>query len=113
MPPPRKAELAVIMQLFSVLPTAPPPRLRAELRLNVQLFRVPPPAPPPTPAELAVSVQLETRALADSHNTPPPASPQPSSDPWVAPLVSVKPVRAAPLARKTHRTAPSSLVVPG
>src|SRR5437016_1195494 len=44
------AELPVTMQLFSVLPRAPPPST-AELPLNVQLFSVPPYAPPPSEAE--------------------------------------------------------------
>src|SRR5216110_503322 len=91
-PPPADDELAVSVQLFNAAETAPPPKPSTELPLSVQLYSVPPYAAPPAfSAQLPVSTQLDTTALVDSPNTPPPPS--------AAPLVRVKPTKAAPLAR--------------
>src|ERR1035438_9667687 len=78
---------------------APPPRI-AELPFRVQPNRVHPSTPPPFVAELPVRVQLVSAAFAEAHHTPPPL-------PSLAyPLVSVNPVRLAPLVREAHRFVP-------
>ena len=88
------------MQLFSVPQAAPPPSA-AELPVSVQLFSVPEYAPPPDErAELPVSTQLVTTALAESHHTPPPLRSRCVSPVLLrGPLVRVKPDNTAPSVR--------------
>ena len=51
-------ELPVTVQLFNVLPAAPPPQMIAELPVNVQLLSVQSAAPPPSIDTLPERVQL-------------------------------------------------------
>src|SRR5947209_6205875 len=99
-PPEVKAELPVNVQLFSAEPNAPPPEPeRAELPVNVQLSSLEPKAAPAKAnAELPANEQFSTEPDTDEHQTPPPLCSwfwSPAA--LVAPLVSVKPARVAPL----------------
>src|ERR1051326_4919538 len=68
---------------------------------------VPPKTPPPALAALLIMKQFETETV-ESQYAPPPESPL-----RVAPLVSIKPDKVAPLESQAQRIAPSPLVVPG
>src|SRR5207247_1921360 len=76
----------------------------AELPVRMQLFSVPRYAPPPkSPAELPLNTHLDTTALADSQNTPPPLS-------LAVPFVSVKPTSAVSLIIYTQRISPAPAI---
>src|SRR4051812_49252454 len=110
-PPPNvEAELLTSKQLFRLsrgTRYAPPPDW-AELRMKLQLLKVPSIAPPPQKyAELPTRTQFEIRQADASQKIPPPfwvvlGSPLVVS---VAPLVSVNPLKAAPLVIYTQRIA--------
>jgi hypothetical protein len=72
-PPPKAAELRTMTQLVSTPDKAPPPHDKAVLFVNVQLINVPETVPPPEKTAAPwTTIQLETTALEDSHQMPPP-----------------------------------------
>src|SRR5256885_58957 len=96
-PPPetRFWKVAVLfesVQPISLFEQAPPPKPPL-LFISVQLSSVPLNAPPPfCPAKFPVIKQLETIALEDSHQTPPPLPPRITSPPDADPFVMVSPI---------------------